>query len=229
MLAAELHVGDVMQTRGAEVIVTHLKKRVLETKVIEVLFEDDRSSIYASSLGTPESMCVKIFGAHAPVKNACVEILTFQRFDKFGSIILENDALRSCRDALEEMGLSVDLGLYGLGSGKLLVRADQGQHVIKALVKRNFTPTNCLKNTNVVVSSEFKPILLEEVRRLAPRKNPVVKVELLELAPVSNDKTFVGIGSCSMASVVTQSTTDIHLGRARNPRRKVRAQSCHSA
>ena len=63
-------------------------------------------------------------------------MLNFQRFDKFCEIMGGNPELASCRDDLWEAGYDTDLGVYGLGSGKLLVRGQKLKQKLKPKPRR---------------------------------------------------------------------------------------------
>jgi len=65
-----------------------------------------------------------------------VELLHFQRCDRFYEIINENLELAACRQELEAAGFSVDLGVQNLGNGKLLVPVELAERAIDALRKR---------------------------------------------------------------------------------------------
>ena len=112
-----------------------------------------------------------------------VEVLSFMRFDRFREILLESEdtELRAARVALEEAGFTADLGSYGLGPGILLVRSDLAKRVLGALCWRNFSNGTFLRNTDVVVTPELKPVVLAAVRRSAPRFNPLKRIEELIL------------------------------------------------
>merc|ERR1712023_355009 len=107
----------------------------------------------------------------------------------------------------------MDLGVYGLGSGKLLVRAGLAQQALDALRWR-CRVAGLLNRSNIVVSAELKPILLEQVKRLAPRANPIVRSEVLELGPrLLEKRSFAAATAESSTSVTaTNSSTDAHVG-----------------
>ena len=65
-----------------------------------------------------------------------MELLHFQRCDRFYEIINENLELAACRQELEAAGFSVDLGVQNLGNGKLLVPVELAERAIDALRKR---------------------------------------------------------------------------------------------
>ena len=65
-----------------------------------------------------------------------MELLHFQRCDRFYEIINENLELVACRQELEAAGFSVDLGVQNLGNGKLLVPVELAERAIDALRKR---------------------------------------------------------------------------------------------
>jgi len=79
-----------------------------------------------------------------------------------------------------------------------------------------------LASSDVIVSSELKQLVLEQVDRRAPRKNPVVWSEVLELGPRAKSiRTFVEMTDASSRSeIATCSSTDAR--SARNPRKRSR-------
>ena len=87
--------------------------------VVEVRLMDTKGSFCAGDSGTGPRAFLEVCGALAPLASSVVELLHFQRFDRFWEIVNENFELKSCRDELEEEGYNTDLGVYGLGSGKL--------------------------------------------------------------------------------------------------------------
>ena len=78
---------------------------------------------------------IEVCGALAPLHKTTVCILHFQRFDRFREIILENPLLVANNEQLEQEGLSMDLGSVGLGSAKLVVRADLAWRVINTCLR----------------------------------------------------------------------------------------------
>ena len=62
--------------------------------------------------------------------------LHFQRRDRFRKIFMENDEFASCCKQLRKAGYDMDLGVFGLGSGKLLVEARLAQRTIEAIQQR---------------------------------------------------------------------------------------------
>merc|ERR1740123_2141256 len=115
-------------------------------------------------IGMTPCLFVEVCGALAPIKGADVELLHFKRCDRFREIICGNPELAACRDELELAGYDVDLGVRGLGNAKLLVRASLASRVIKALEWQCHKEKQQLTSSDVVVSKEFKPILLEQLQ-----------------------------------------------------------------
>jgi hypothetical protein len=132
------------------------------------------------------------------VTRSGVEIVSFQRFDRFRQILLESEdsELRAARDALVEAGFDMNLASYGLGPGKLLVRVDLAGCVLDALRQLSLAHHRYLKASDVVVSRGLKPALLAVVRRHAPRANPVVRVETLRMG------LYLGSGGCPERQVL---------------------------
>ena len=81
-----------------------MKNWVASRTVTEVLLEDNRSSFFVGSPGTGTAAVdfVEVFGALPPSQGSHVEIVRFQRYDRFHQIICENDELRACRESLEQ-------------------------------------------------------------------------------------------------------------------------------
>ena len=70
----------------------------------------NRGSFFAGVHGTDPAAFVEVCGTLAPIPNSAVELLHFQRFDRFREIIHGNPELAACRDELKETGFGVDLG-----------------------------------------------------------------------------------------------------------------------
>ena len=107
-----------------------------------------------------------------------MELLHFQRCDRFYEIINENLELAACRQELEAAGFSVDLGVQNLGNGKLLVPVELAERAIDALRKRQRQTGKFLTSSDVVVTPELKAAVCEQVERRAARKNPVTSEPL---------------------------------------------------
>ena len=105
---------------------------------------------------------MKVCGALAPLQGSTVELLHFQRQDRFREIVQENAELAACREALLKAGFDTDLGLYGLGPGKLLVRAELAQRVVEALRRRCAAKRRFLTSRDIAVSAEFKATVRSE-------------------------------------------------------------------
>merc|ERR1719375_953412 len=135
VLASELQSGDLMRIHGSRdsVAVARTQHAVLSEEVVEVRLVDTKGSFFAGMPGSSPSTFVEVCGAMAPLGGSMVEVLHFQRFDRFRDIFLRNAELDACREDLCEAGYDVDLGLQGLGSGKLLVRKCLAERTIRAL------------------------------------------------------------------------------------------------
>jgi hypothetical protein len=220
-LAEEIRVGDFLRTPSVEVCVQQVGRSVEQTEVIEIELEDSHSTMYIAHDTSP----VEAYGALTPaLKNhKGASILHFNRFDNFWEALMVNDELSACRAALERAGFTADLGVYELGPGKMLVRAEMAESVVQALqchVQRR--GGGQLKCSDVVVSSEFKPIVKLAVSQFS-RRNIFVQYETpLHIQSTAIRRTFVEVLPSSSEGQVTQSTTDVHLGSARNPRRRRR-------
>lgn len=113
-----------------------------------------------------------------------MDIVSFQRFDRFREIISQNVELQTCHKALQVEGFDMDVGSDGLDNRRLFVHPYSAGMVIQALERRKMSPGyKSLRRSDVVVSQDLKPILIQCIKRLAPRSNPVVRVEPLELGP----------------------------------------------
>jgi hypothetical protein len=223
VLASEIKPGDVMRTRCGELSVTLVDHDVLNVAVSEVVLKDTKSSFFTGMSGTDPASFIEVCGALAPVRGSTVELLHFQRCDKFRQIIHENPELDACRNELEESGYGTDLGALGFGNGKLLVRAGLAARTIAALQQRCHAG-ELLTSSHIVVSQEFKALVLEQVQRQAPRFNRIVSSEVLELGPgIGNRSTFIELSAASSSSsAVTQSSTDARFGACANPRKRSR-------
>jgi len=216
-LASEIRVGDFLRTPSAEVCVQQVGRSVEQTEVIEIELEDVQSTMYIARDGSP----VEAYGALTPPlrNHEDASILTFNRFDNFWEALMVNEELAACRSALTRAGFNADLGLYGLGPSKMLVRADMAESVLQALHLRS----RRLKCSDVVVSREFKPIVEFAVSQSSRRNIFVQRQEALNLQRANVKRTFVEVPSSSSSeSAVTRSTTDAHLGFGRNPRKRAR-------
>jgi hypothetical protein len=226
-LACEMQPQDIVRIRCGERCVERVEHDVVPVSVVEVRLADTMGSFFVGSPGMEPCAYFEVCGALTPLGDSVVEVLHFQRFDRFREIVSENPALASCRDELLEAGYDTDLGVYGLGPGRLLVRAGLAQRTIDALRQRYRANNRFLKASNIVVSSEVKITLLEQVEQLAPRVNPVLNREVLELEPpdsrVVEKRTFATLTSASSSSVsATNSSTDVHIGASFNPRKACR-------
>ena len=113
---------------------SELKKELQQLSTAEIAALRDASGPHEQ-----ETICgdltrtdafIEVCGALAPLHKTTVCILHFQRFDRSREIILENPLLVANNEQLEQEGLSMDLGSVGLGSAKLVVRADLAWRVI---------------------------------------------------------------------------------------------------
>ena len=110
-----------------------------------------------------------------------VSILQYKRFDKFRETLLESPELETCREALRKVGLSASLSVVGLGPGKLFVRSDLGRPVIRALRAHVLRIGRSLRNTDVVVSGEYRALVMGLIEHKAPRINLITHVEEITL------------------------------------------------
>jgi len=233
-LVSELSVGLLLRTNTSDdATIIELNSQVLHTAVVQIELEDSRSSFFAVSSGEGQAF-IEVYGSLAPISDQ-VKILSFYRCDGFFEIFLESEDLRACRDALTRNGLSMDLGVCNLGPGKLVVSANVAPRVVEALKLRG----RVLNSSQIVVSRDMEPVVLELVRRHARRSNPVKKEEAVDLSNalprktprdreasvedltvkrLRTERTFIDIGEPRPRSVVTRSTTDAHLGVGQNPR-----------
>ena len=223
-LAHTIEKQDSVSTRKGALWVADVEHHVDTLAVVEVRLMDTKGSFFAGDSGTGPRAFLEVCGALAPLASSVVELLHFQRFDRFREIVNENFELKSCRDELEEEGYNTDLGVYGLGSGKLLVRSSLAQQAIEALHQR-VRASACslrLSSSDIVVSTKLKVTLLEQVKRLAPRVNPVVRSEILELGPrILDDRSFATVTAAPASSdTATNSSTDAHIGPWCNPRKR---------
>jgi len=221
MQATEALIGDVMRTVDSrDYKVAYIEHTVMQVGVVEVLLADNKGSFFTGMPGMAPKDFLEVFGALTPLGEPVVELLCFQRFDRFQSIINENVELKSCREDLEEAGYSTDLGLYGLGAGKLLVHARLAERAIEALKRLASAENYKFRATDVVVSRELKAIVLEQVERLAPRNNPIRRCQPLALFSIRTARTFLEFhsGASISSGAVTHSSTDAHLGTQSNPR-----------
>jgi len=130
------------------------------------------------------------------------------------------EALAACRADLEKAGYDVDLGLVGLGPGKMLVSASLASRTIMALKYFCWCRGSLLKASEVVVSQEFKDMVLEQVNLHAPRINPLLSCEPLDLGPKMSCKgTFVDFVSSSSSSPTVMSS-DGPCSSSTNPRKR---------
>ena len=67
-----------------------------------------------------------------------------------------------------KVGLSASLSVVGLGPGKLFVRSDLGRPVIRALRAYVLRIGRSLRNTDVVVSSEYRALVMGLIEHKAP-------------------------------------------------------------
>jgi len=220
VLAAEVQDGYILRTILSQKVV-RVDHDVLDTDVVEVQLTDVRGSFFAGGPDVPPDNFVEVCGALAPTDKNSVVLLRFQRFDKFREILFENPYLAAVRENLENEGFSVDLGSTDLGPAKLLVRADLAWRVMRALERRCRHMSERLKIPDVVVSAEFKAIVIEEVRKQSPRKNPVLLEENVDLGHVIRAKrTFADFSGASTSSVVTAHSSTDARDPQKNPRKR---------
>lgn len=224
VLASEVQSNDWIRTRVSELVVVRTEPQVLDLAVVEIRLVNTRSSFFMGMSGMDDRSFVEVCGALAPLQGSTVELLHFKRCDSFHKIICQNEELAACREELEEAGYPTDLALLGLGNGKLLVRAGLAERAIAALRLRCRATRQTLTSSDLVVSQELKPVVLEQIHLRAPRVNQLAWSEVLEPSPgVRSHRTFVDLGVASSASsAVTRSSTDAHLGFGANHRKRSR-------
>lgn len=211
--AAEIGEGYHLRTLSSEVHVQRVKSSAEHTQVIEVELENPRSTMYVAR----DSVPIEVYGALAPRRSAVASILSFNRFDNFWKSLMENEELAACISALERGGFTPDLRVYELGPGKMMARMDLAEPILQALHLRG----RQLRCSDVVVSSDFKPVVELAVSQGSKRTLFVEHEEPLTLQRTSVKRTFVDVPSSSEGPV-TRSTTDAHLGFASNPRKRAR-------
>lgn len=109
----------------------------------------------------------------------------------------------------------------------MLVHSELAWAVLDALKQRFLANKRKLRNTDVVVTEEMKPLLLEAVRRLSPRINEIKRTVEVQLGPQLYDncdpqRVFIDFNNTSLPSSVTHSTSDTHQGH-QNHRKRARA------
>lgn len=227
-LAHEMGEHDfVVDVQGCPLLVERIDRDVDTLAVVELKLTDTKGSFFAASQDMESHGFLEVCGALTPLYGSTVELLQFQRFDRFRDIINTNPELASCREELAEAGYDIDLGVCNLGAGKLLVRAGLAQRAISALHQLCVTRGHVLKASEVAVSTELKHVLLEQVERLAPRVNMFTS-ETLRLGPlIIEARSFAAPTEASSSSVTaTNSSTNAHLGPGCNPRKKSRVALC---
>jgi hypothetical protein len=226
-LAHEIGGNDFVNVQGCSRLVERIDHDVDTLAVVELKLTDTKGSFFAASQDMESHGFVEVCGALTPLHGSTVELLRFQRFDRFRDIINTNPELASCRKELVHAGYDIDLGVCNLGAGKLLVRAGLAQRSISALHHLCVTRGHMTKASEVAVSSELKQVLLEQVERSAPRMNKFTS-ETLKLGPlIIEARSFAATAEASSSSVTgTNSSTDAHLGPGCNPRKKAQVASC---
>lgn len=217
VLASEVTIGQCLRTPTLPVKVISVTKSTIRTSVFEIELRHSSSTMYISTGSTP----VETFGATLPkLKHSQVKILSFNRYDKFRESLFENEELEACRQAICQAGFNIDLSVYELGPGKMLVRANLVESVLQALHSRpKLLGRNC-----VVVSSELEPIVKLAAQNGAGRSIFVRHEEILDLPRKSDStrdkRTFLDLSSSSCeGSGVVCSTTDMDKKKGKNPRR----------
>ena len=108
-----------------------------------------------------------------------IQLLRFRRYDDFRHIFLQSEAWRECRRALAEEGLSMDLSIYGLGPGKLVVESTLAWPVLQAFSQQ--FPGRTLSPSELLVSQLYKQRILESVSQGGRRSNYVTCIEDIEI------------------------------------------------
>ena len=109
-----------------------------------------------------------------------IQLLRFRRYDDFRHIFLQSEAWRDCRRALAEEGLSMDLSIYGLGPGKLVVESTLAWPVLQAFSQQ--FPGRTLPPSELLVSQFYKQRVLESVSQGGRRANYVICKEDIEIS-----------------------------------------------
>ena len=115
-----MQLGDNLRMQLSEKQVVSIDRDVLDIEVLELRLRDTKGSLFAGLPGTPLHDFVEVCGTLAPLDGTFVEILRFQRFERFREIMGRSEELAACRAQLEEAGYDVDLSSAGLGPGKIL-------------------------------------------------------------------------------------------------------------
>jgi len=223
ILAAEVRSGNHLRTHLSYMTVTDVEHEMFDTEVVEIQLTDVHGTFFVRDASRSAGTFVEVCGALAPLQSTAVSILHFMRHDRF-NLLFKNPMLAACREELGRAGWSANLGDLGescIGPGKLFVRPDLASRAIMALRLRGRTEPP-LSLSDVVVSEEFKSLVLEAVQQQAPRANPVKYVEVLDLGPaVGIRNTFIEVQEGSaLSSQTAHSSTDAHLGQGKNPRKR---------
>jgi len=233
--ASNVQSNDRLRTRSSEAIVFTVERYVVSTEVTAVEFEDRCSTMFVAN-PTENAVFVEVYGELAPLgADIHVKILHFRRCTNFKQALLDGEALRACRDDLENHGFSSDLLKYNLGPGKLFVDHHMAERTLAALRQRG----RATQPSEIIVSRAFEAAVLDAALHIpGGRPNRLHKEELLDLTGmklwITTDPLHLEFDDCIVVvertflhcppplppdarSAVTNSTTDAH-PCALNPR-----------
>lgn len=188
--AGDLEAGYIMRTFMGLVRVQCIQHTESVTQVVEIELQDPCSTMFAChgriSLMRGQSLLVEVYGQFAMVGNRNIaEILSFKRFYNFREILLKSPELQSCQHHLKSIGFSTDLSELHLGPGKMFVGRDMASKVIWTLTRRvkNGKPMKC---SEIVVSPEYKQVVIDVVTRGSHRAGLKPNPEVLHLCKMYN-------------------------------------------
>lgn len=224
--ACDVHVGDMLRTaKGKKATIIDVMPYTDTAEVVEVTLREVRNTCFVrtSESGTYGlDAFVEVYGNLAPIgSQSSVEILRIKwRPNNFKELLLESPELEGCRNAQWGINISCDLVASGLGPGKLLVGPQFAPRALAALHLRG----EATKASDIVVSAQFKPIVLQLLEKHA-RKQQVPTIAVLELPPklkvVNTSLDF----DDEQTSLHTQSTPNAYTWNpSRNPHAKVSLQ-----
>lgn len=222
--ASELNVGDWIRTFFRQVNVLSVREETLKTEVVEVELGDLGSTVFVGDANSPDGLmasAVEIFGEFAMSGDRkTIKIFTYRRFDRFEDIFLRCEELDGCRNAMQEVSVSVQLSEQSLGSGWMCVGKDIATRAIINLRHKKVT----LKATQVVVSEEYEALVQSLIQAHSRRVKLTSVPELLNLSsdlPSARTikQTFCEIdsGEASVSSCVHSEAGSAELEK--NPRR----------
>jgi hypothetical protein len=166
--------GDFVRTQSTEAKVLDVSQEVKETELLELTIADANQLVHLaaenslSQFSLENSLAIEVFGNRA--KTLSVKLMTFKRHDDFKRLFFESPDLLRCREALNNVGLSMDLSQLGLGPGKLVVDPEASFQVIACLRARH-CQGDILKRSTIVVSAEWEPIVRCLVQNHPERRN----------------------------------------------------------